>query len=255
MSSVTLIKALAEAGIGARRYLAQAIQKGRVEVNGVVVEDLRFPVNVEMDSLCVNGRPVDIRPKQSVCLMINKPPGVVSTTSDERGRKTVIDLLPEKYRRMGLYPAGRLDKNSSGLLLLTNDGELTYRLTHPKFMHEKEYLVSIDAKLRLGEKRKLEHGLELEDGMTSPAVVREVEAFPFNYSITVHEGRKRQVRRMFACIGYRVKYLKRIRIGSLELGDLREGDLHVLSCEEMQTLMGDRLDAANSASFCGRVID
>ena len=148
MTSMPLIRALAEAGVGARRQLADEIKRCRVRVNGRVVEDFRYPVDVESDRVTVGGRDVDLARARRVYLMMNKPAGVLSAVRDERGRRTVIDLLPEKYRSVRLHPVGRLDMDSTGLLLLTNDGELTNRLTHPRFEHEKEYLVSIRSKLR-----------------------------------------------------------------------------------------------------------
>ncbi|MFC1985536.1 pseudouridine synthase [Chloroflexota bacterium] len=241
MTTGYLLKVLTEAGIGSRRRLADAIKQGRVEVNGKVAEDFRYTVNRETDRLTVDGQAVDFKPERVVCLMLNKPRGVLSTTSDERGRKTVLDILSGKYRRLRLYPVGRLDKDSTGLLLLTNDGELTYRLTHPRFEHRKEYLVHIDGNLRPNEKRMLERGIKLEDGMTSPAVVREIKSSPpFNYSLTIHEGRKRQVRRMFAALGRRVLTLKRVRIGNLGIGDLKEGTVRELSAQEIRKLLSDR---------------
>lgn len=241
MSSIPVLKALAGAGVGSRRWLTEAIREGRVEVNGKAVEDFRQPVNVETDHLLVDGRPVDLRPRQMVYLALNKPKGVLSTTSDERGRRTVMDILPGKYGNLRLYPVGRLDKDSTGLLLLTNDGEFTQRLTHPRFEREKEYLVAIGSRLRPNEKRKLEHGLELEDGLTCPAKIREIEAPPpFNYSLTIHEGRKRQVRRMFEHVGHRVLALKRIRMGNLGLGKLREGEIRELNSHEVQALLSDK---------------
>ena len=239
MSATTLLKALADAGIGPRRRLADAIRQGRVTVNGEVVEDFRHLLDVETDCISIDQRPVDLKPKQTVYLLLNKPKGVVSTISDERGRRTVIDILPDKYRHLRLYPIGRLDKDSTGLLLLTNDGELTHRLTHPSFEHEKVYLVSIDRRLQGNEKHKLEQGIKLEDGITHQAVVEEVKAKPFNYSITIDEGRKRQVRRMFASLGHRVLALKRVRMGNIQLGDLKEGDVRELSAQEVQALLGD----------------
>jgi 23S rRNA pseudouridine2605 synthase len=228
---------LTEAGIGSRRWIADAIKSGKVKVNGEPVENFRHPVNPETDRVSVNGKIVDLKPRHTVYLMVNKPVGILTTTGDERGRRTVLDILPEKYRRLRLYPVGRLDKDSTGLLLLTNDGELTYRLTHPKFEHEKEYLIQIDGALKPEEKRKLERGLELEDGMTYPVVVREIKLQPpFNYSLTMHEGRKRQVRRMLANLGYRVMALKRIRMGNLILGNLREGAIRELNPAEIRSL-------------------
>ena len=233
-----VLKALTKAGIGSRRWLADAIREGRVEVNGKVVEDFRQQVNVETDRLLIDGRSVDLKPRQVVYLMVNKPKGVLSTTSDERGRRTVMDILPNKYRNLRLYPVGRLDTGSTGLLLLTNDGELTHRLTHPRFEREKEYLVSLRGRLQPGERRKLEQGLELEDGMTHPAIVKEMEALSqFNYSMIIHEGRKRQVRRMFDHLGHHVLALKRIRMGNLSLGKLQEGEIRELSAQEVQMLL------------------
>jgi 23S rRNA pseudouridine2605 synthase len=237
-SSIPLLKALTEAGVGSRRRIADAIKNGRVRVNGEVVENFRHPVNPEADRVSLHGKPVDLKPRRTIYLMVNKPAGIITTTSDERGRRTVLDILPEKYRHLRLYPVGRLDKDSTGLLLLTNDGELTYRLTHPRFEHEKEYLIHIEGSLKPEEKRKLEKGFELEDGMTYPVVVKEIKSpLPFNYSITMHEGRKRQVRRMLANLGYQVLAIKRIRMGNLKLGNLREGAGRELTPDEIRVLL------------------
>ena len=221
--------------------MADAIKNGGVKVNGEPVEDFRHPVNPETDRVSVYGKAVDLKPRRTVYLMVNKPVGIITTTSDERGRSTVLDILPEKYRHLRLYPVGRLDKDSTGLLLLTNDGELTYKLTHPKFEHEKEYLIQIDGRLKPDEKTKLERGFELEEGMTYPVVVKEVKAQPpFNYSITMHEGRKRQVRRMLASLGYHIPALKRVRMGSLHLGNLKEGATRELTPEEVRALLAPK---------------
>jgi len=238
MKSESLLKVLTGAGAGSRRKIADAIRQDRVTVNGQVVTDFRYPVNTETDRIAIDGKPVDLKPKQVVTLILNKPAGIISTVSDERGRQTVIGILPEKYRQLRLYPVGRLDKDSTGLLMLPNDGEMAYRMTHPRFEYEKEYLVYLKGNLRPDEKRKLEQGLKLEDGMTHPAKVRKVtSAPPFNYSITTHEGRKRQVRRMFDSLGRRVLALKRIRIGNLNLGNLAEGKTHKLSAQEVSALL------------------
>ena len=238
MPSLPLLKILTMSGIGSRRRLADAIKQSRVAVNGEVVADFRYPVDTEKDRVAIDGRPIKLGVEQPVYLMLNKPRGVISTVRDERGRRTVIDCLPQKYRSLRLYPVGRLDKDSTGLLLLTNDGELTHKLTHPSFEHEKEYLVQISAKLKLSEKQRLERGVELDDGRTHPAVVREVPSLPpFSYSITIHEGRKRQVRRMFDSIGHPTLSLKRIRMGNLTLGDLGEGKTRELSIQEVRALL------------------
>jgi len=232
-----LLKLLTETGTGSRRKMADAIRNGRVIVNGHIAEDFRLPINTKTDHIQLDNKPVVLTAQKSVCLMINKPVGILSTTEDERGGRTVLDTLPEKYSRLRLYPIGRLDKDTTGLLLLTNDGELTNRLTHPRYEHEKEYLVQIPGKLKTDEKQKLEHGILLDDGLTAPAKVKEVGIKPFNYSITIHEGRKRQIRRMFARLGYQVLALRRVRIGNLTLGDLKEGGLRELTANEVSRLL------------------
>ncbi|MCK4222493.1 MAG: rRNA pseudouridine synthase [Dehalococcoidia bacterium] len=232
-----LLKLLLGAGLGSRRRLADAIRQGKVQVNGDAVEDFMHPVDVERDTVTLNGRAVDLGPEPLAYVMLNKPAGVLATTRDERGRKTITELLPPQYRDIRLYPVGRLDKDSTGLLLLTNDGTLTYQLTHPRFEHEKEYFVQVQGALTPAERKRLERGIELEDGVTHGAVVRELKAHrPFNYSITVHEGRKRQVRRMFGAVGHPVLALKRVRVGSLTLGGLNEGQARELTVREVEQL-------------------
>ena len=237
--SLPLIKALAQAGIGSRRSLADAIKQLRVKVNGAVVEDFRYPVNIATDHISLDNTAIQLKRERLVYLVLNKPRGVVSTTNDELGRGSVTDLLPPKYHRLRLYPVGRLDKNSSGLLLLTNDGELTYLLTHPRFEHEKEYLIAIRGRLQYPDKRRLEQGIVLEDGTTFPAIIKKVKNPPYNYSITIHEGKNRQVRRMFDALGYRVLALQRIRTGNITLGDLAEGATRLLSAQEVRGLLTD----------------
>ena len=243
METNSLLKALSEAGVGSRRRLTEAIKQGRVTVNGQIAVDFRFPLDLARDRVQFDSRPVNLKPRKAVYLMLHKPGGVLSTTRDERGRDTVIGLLPEKYRHLKLYPVGRLDKESTGLLLLTNDGALTYRLTHPRFEHEKEYLVQLGRWLKPGEKEKLERGIELEDGKTRPAVVEAVKTEPFSYRVTVHEGRKRQLRRMFQSLGYRALALKRVRTGGLILGSLKEGEARELTRKEVKELLGYIMEA------------
>lgn len=237
MPKTTLLKALMQAGTGSRRQVAAGIIGGKVRVNDKTVDNLKHPVDTAKDTVDFDGKPVDLNRQELICLMLNKPTGVLSTTRDERGRRTVIDLLPEEYRNMKLYPAGRLDIDTTGLLLLTNDGDLTYRLTHPSFEHEKEYLVHIDKELTAKAKNSLEKGILLDDGKTSPAEVKEIKSStPSAYSLTIHEGRKRQVRRMFESLGHKVIDLKRIRIGGLKLGSLEEGKVRKLTAAEINKL-------------------
>ena len=239
MTETTLLKVLTEAGLGSRRKMTEAIKNGKVRVNGVVAENFRLPVNTNTDRILFDGHPIILKAEEPVYLMLNKPDGLLCTTSDDRGRRTILDILPEQYRRLRLYPVGRLDMDSTGLLILTNDGSLTYQLTHPKFEHEKEYLVQIEGTLKPREKQNLELGVKLEDGITAPAIIKEVRATPFNYSLIIHEGKKRQIRRMFAHLGYSVLALKRIRTGSLLLGDLKEGQTRKLTAREVKALLNN----------------
>jgi 23S rRNA pseudouridine2605 synthase len=237
MKPEPLLKALTAAGLGSRRKMADAIKYERVTVNGQIVTNFRHPVNPEEDKIALDGKIIVLDAEPRVTLMMHKPAGYISTLSDERGRRKVTDLLPEKYRHLRLYPVGRLDKDSTGLLLLTNDGDLAYQLTHPRYEHEKEYLVQIEGKLSGEEVKKLEQGLELDDGRTASARVEEAATEPFNYSLTIHEGRKRQVRRMFAHLGYNVLALKRIRFGTLVLGNLPEAKARELGAQEIALLL------------------
>jgi 23S rRNA pseudouridine2605 synthase len=231
-----IIKILTSSGIGSRRKMTDAIKKGQVAVNGKTIESFLHPVNPESDLVTIDGKPVLTEKRPLTYLMLNKPKGIVSTTRDDRNATTVLDIIPQKYKDLRLYPVGRLDRDSSGLILLTNDGDLTNRLTHPRFEQEKEYLVCIEGTLQPEEKRRLESGIKLEEGTTHEAKVRAVSIPPFNYSVVIHEGHKRQIRRMFAALGYQVFELKRIRISSLKLGPLAEGHTRELNPAELKKL-------------------
>ena len=237
MVMTTLLKALTQAGLGSRRAMADAIMRGRVAVNGETVESLKHPIDTDSDTVTIDGRAVELRPAQMIYIMLNKPVGVVTSVGDRRGRQTVVDILPDKYRDIRLHPVGRLDMDTTGLLLLTNDGGFTHRLSHPWFEQEKEYLARIEGRLSSDEVRSLERGVELGDGVTHQATVREAgDAPPFSYSVTIREGRKRQVRRMFAALGHRVVSLHRTRIGDLRLGALAGGEARELGAEEVRRL-------------------
>jgi len=236
MPSQPIIKLLTAAGLGSRRKMAATIIRGGVSVNDKVIESFNEPVDPAKDIIKVDGQRISAQVEPLFYLMMNKPEGVVSSTVDERGEKTIVDILPEKYRNIRVYPVGRLDKDSSGLILLTNDGDLTYRLTHPRFEQEKEYMVRIEGRLKPQERQQLEKGIEIDGVRTSPARVEVCHQGPFNYSIIIHEGKKRQVRRMFAALGYMVYELKRVRIGSLKLKGLAEGAIRELSPLELASL-------------------
>ncbi len=236
MTDSTLLKTLVTAGLGSRRLMAAAIKQERVRLNGSIVTAFNQQVKPELDRITLDGQPVSLKAAKYTYVLLNKPAGILATTKDERGRQTVLDLLPERYKQIRLYPVGRLDKDSRGLLLLTNDGELTYRLTHPKFEKEKEYTVLLDRLMNLADKNMFEAGLELEDGLTWPTVIRYIESAIPTYKVTLHEGRKRQLRRMFQSLGYRVLDLKRVRMGNLCLKDLAEGKTRLLSTAEIAGL-------------------
>jgi 23S rRNA pseudouridine2605 synthase len=236
MALQPIIKLLTSSGIGSRRQVAALIKRGSIAVNGEIVQSFTEPVDLAKDVITIDGKHTSVTAEPVIYLMLNKPRGVISSTSDKRGEKTVIDVLPDKYRHIRLYPVGRLDKNSTGLILLTNDGKLTFRLTHPRFEQEKEYLIRIGQSLKPEDKMKLEKGIHLDDGKTSPAEVKALKYPPFSYSVTIHEGKKRQVRRMFAALGYKVLELKRIRLCSLRLGTLPEGEIRELTPRQVQSL-------------------
>jgi len=247
MVQQALIKLLAAAGIGSRRQLAATIKRGGVKVNGKTVVNYIHPVDVQKDIVTIDGTAVVLNSEKVLYLMLNKPKGVVSTAEDEQGGTTIFDIIPGKYRSVRLFPVGRLDKDSIGLMLITNDGELTFNLTYPRFHHEKEYLVHIQGVLTPDQIMNLEQGIELSDGRTSPAKIKTVKIKPFNYSMIIHEGKKHQVRRMFAALGYRVFDLKRVRIGSLLLGTLPEGQARELTSEEVKALKSNVIKVGNKS--------
>ena len=240
MSSQPIIKLLAGSGIGSRRQIAALIKKGAIAVNGQTVESFNLPVDPARDVITIDGKRISATAEPMTYLVLNKPGGVLSSTADRKGQTTVIDILPQKYRHLRLYPVGRLDKDSTGLILLTNDGDLTLLLTHPRFEQEKEYVVRLEQALKPEAILSLEGGIHLDDGWTSSARVRALKQPPYSYSLTIHEGKKRQVRRMLAALGYRVLDLKRIRLGSLRLGALPEGQVRELTSRQVRLLKQDR---------------
>jgi 23S rRNA pseudouridine2605 synthase len=227
-----LAKYLARAGVASRRASEEIIRAGRVTVDGETITDPARDVGSD-DAVAVDGKPVADGVPERVVYALNKPAGVVSTARDPQGRPTVVSLVPQTER---LYPVGRLDIDTTGLILLTNQGELAHRLTHPSFEVEKTYRVLVGGPA-VEERvlRALGEGIELEDGRTAPARVRRVSADTIE--ITIHEGRKRQVKRMCEAVGHPVKRLERIRFGPLELGELSRGRWRKLSDPEIDALM------------------
>jgi 23S rRNA pseudouridine2605 synthase len=224
-----LQKVLARTGFGSRRKCEELIDGGRVTVNGETAV-LGRRVDTEHDVVAVDGIPVGVR-QGLVYFLLNKPRGVVTTASDPHGRPTVIDLLPLEPR---VFPVGRLDADTEGLLLLTNDGDLTHRLTHPSFGVEKEYLVEVEGTPSPRSLRRLREGVELEDGLTAPAEASLVP--PHALRLVIHEGRNRQVRRMCAAVGHPVVRLVRTRIGSITDRRLKPGEWRPLTLAEVRGL-------------------
>jgi 23S rRNA pseudouridine2605 synthase len=224
-----LQKVLARLGVASRRAAEEMILEGRVQVNEEVAT-LGQRITSTTDLVVVDGVQISIKP-DLVYYLLYKPVDVISTASDPQGRKTVVDLVPDKPR---VFPVGRLDRETEGLLLLTNDGEMTHRLTHPSFGVPKEYFVSVSGKVSRSALRSLREGVELEDGKTAPAKVSEVEKGLLR--IVIHEGRNRQVRRMCAKVGHPVNRLIRTRIGPITDRKLVPGSWRALTMEEIRNL-------------------
>jgi 23S rRNA pseudouridine2605 synthase len=226
-----LAKFLATSGVASRRAAEEIIRSGRVTVAGERVTDPARDVDTD-SQVAVDGAPVGAVPQQLVVYAVNKPRGVVSTASDPQGRPTVVALVKSTQR---LYPVGRLDADTTGLILLTNDGDLAYRLTHPSFEVDKTYRAVVrNAPIREQALRALRRGVELDDGITAPARVSRLKSDTIE--ITIHEGRKRQVKRMCEHVGHRVTDLQRIRFGPLQLGELAPGAVRRLTANEVSLL-------------------
>lgn len=231
-----LQKLIAQAGICSRREAEKIILAGRVTVDGKIISELGTKANTNQ-KICVDDKPLTFS-AEKIYLLLNKPRGYVSTVKDERGRKNILELLGENFRER-VYPVGRLDLNSEGLLLLTNDGDLTNALIHPRFEVRKTYRAKISGVVTGEKLDKLRAGVELEDGLTAPA---EVYLLGKNLvEVTIHEGRNRQVRRMFAAIGCDVKRLRRIKFAGLTLDGLKVGAFRALTAEEVARLKGELL--------------
>ncbi|MBN1935899.1 MAG: rRNA pseudouridine synthase [Anaerolineae bacterium] len=240
MEKIRLQKALAQAGIASRRASEQLIAQGRVQVNGQTVTEMGIKVDPERDRIAVDGRPVQAEHKRRY-LLLHKPTGYLSVLHDDRGRPALIDLVPEAE---GLHPVGRLDLDSEGLILLTDDGALTQHLTHPRYEHDKEYHVLVRGDVSYAVLRALRTGIELEDGKTSPARVDRLDRSPWGGGVrgetwlrlVLHEGHKRQIRRMCEVVRLYVVKLVRVRIGPLTLEGLPPGAYRPLTRDELTAL-------------------
>ena len=224
-----LQKVMARAGLGSRRVCEDLIAEERVTVNGRLAV-LGTRVDVEEDVVEVDGVPIGVRPGL-VYYLLNKPAGVVTTADDPHGRPTVVSMVPSEPR---VHPVGRLDLDTEGLLLLTNDGQLTHRLTHPSFEVEKEYVAEVRGNPGRGALRRLREGVDLDDGPTAPATAS--SPAPGVLRLTIHEGRNRQVRRMCDAVGHPVRRLVRTRIGPLRDARLAPGEWRELTVDEVRRL-------------------
>lgn len=231
MAEVRLQKFLAECGVGSRRKMEQFIVEGRVRINGKVVTELGRKVDPEIDKVEVNRRPVHAAPKG--IMLLNKPRGVVSTLSDPEGRRTVADYLTKHYR--SYFPVGRLDWESTGLMVLTNDGEIAERLMHPRYGFERVYQARVEGSLSMETLSKLEKGVRLSDGVVqaSGMILRSDENSTW-VEVKIREGRNRVVRRVFEKLGHPVMKLKRTVYGPLKLGRLQVGQVRVLTQKEYE---------------------
>src|SRR2546421_2769695 len=237
-----LARFLARAGIASRRHAEELIASGRVQVNGVTVTTQGVHIDCEHDKVNVDGKPVGA-PARHVYILLHKPEGYITTARDPQGRPTVLDLLPPELHSLRVYPVGRLDIDTSGLLLLTNDGDFALRLSHPRYSTEKHYHALVQGCPTGAQLKALREGIDIteDDGRThrtAPAQARILRRSGPNcwLTLTLHEGRKRQVRRMLATAGHPVLQLERVGIGPLTLGNLAAGQWRYLTDEEVETI-------------------
>jgi len=225
---------LSHNGVCSRREAMDVVKSGRVSLNGQVAREPSTPVDPVKDKISVDGKAVGKKSYQYV--LLNKPAGYVTTTEDPHAERKVLDLLPEELKH--LVPVGRLDKDTEGLLLLTNDGNLAFQLSHPKFNIDKTYFVRVRGKLSIEKIHTLEKGIVIDDKKTAPCRIEEVKLLSdkSEFLMTIHEGRKRQIRVMLGRVGYPVLYLQRLRQGSLTLGDLKTGKWRMLNEQEINQL-------------------
>jgi 23S rRNA pseudouridine2605 synthase len=232
---IRLQKYLADAGICSRRKAESYIQQGLVVVNGSIVKEMGTKIDPDKDKVTFDGEVVR-QSSQKIYLMLNKPKGCVTTVSDPEGRPTVMDYIKSVKTRV--FPIGRLDFNTEGLLLFTNDGEFANQLLHPSFMIVKKYFVTTNKLPDILEIRRLERGVQLEDKKLAKCriVVLDKKIYTNSMEVSIHEGWNKQIRRMFEMIGYEVIYLKRIQFGGLYLGNIKPGDFRFLQKSDLEQI-------------------
>ncbi|ALP90363.1 pseudouridine synthase [Clostridium butyricum] len=232
-----LQKYMASCGIAARRKCEELILLGKVKVNGNIIEELGFKVNPLEDIVEYDGR-VITKEERKVYIMLNKPEDVITSVKDEKDRKTVIDIVKVNER---IFPIGRLDYDSSGLILLTNDGELYNKIIHPRVELDKKYVAVVKGEVSLDDKEKFESGIDIGGYITAPAKLKMLEYSHrkdlSTIEVCIHEGKNRQIRKMCSAINHEVMSLKRVSIGNIRLGQLKKGEYRYLNDEEMKYLM------------------
>lgn len=236
---VRLQKYIAMSGAASRRAAEKLIEEGRISVNGERVTEQGVKVEIGADMISFDGKELKIKNKKYY-IMLNKPVGYVSTVKDQFERPTVVDIVHEDLGDVRIFPVGRLDYETEGMLLMTNDGDFTYRVTHPKFHMDKTYIATIKGGITKAAINKLKSGIVIGDYKTSPAQAEILDAFDGHtvIEITIHEGKNRQVRKMFEALGYSVTALRRVRIGNVELGNLPLGRWRHLTSHEVNYLSG-----------------
>jgi 23S rRNA pseudouridine2605 synthase len=233
LKKIRLNRYLALAGVASRRSCDALIKSGRVRVDGEVIRTPGISVYPNRNKVVFDGK--ELSAVEPVTYLLNKPKGITSTAHDPGGHQTVLDLAREKGITERVFPVGRLDKKSRGLILLSNEGDLTYRLLHPRYEVEKVYKVKINLPISKAQMKQFASGLELTDGKTRRCHITAKHGYG-NYTVILQEGRKRQIRRMFENLGRRVNDLQRVKFGPLPLGNLREGEIRLLSPREMTQL-------------------
>lgn len=232
-----LQKFMASCGIASRRKCEELILLGKVKVNGNIIEELGFKVNPFEDIVEYDGR-VITKEERKVYIMLNKPEDVITSVKDEKDRKTVIDIVKVNER---IFPIGRLDYDSSGLILLTNDGELYNKIIHPRVELDKKYVAVVKGEVSLDDKEKFESGIDIGGYITAPAKLKMLEYSHrkdlSTIEVCIHEGKNRQIRKMCSAINHEVISLKRVSIGNIRLGQLKKGEYRYLNDEEMKYLM------------------
>lgn len=243
MNQDRLQKVMAQAGIASRRHSEELIKEGVVKVNGNVITEMGYKVN-KNDVITVND--IEINKEEKKYFVMNKPRYLICSSSDEKSRDTVISVLPESLKKYRLFPVGRLDYDTKGVLILTNDGDFMNSLVGPKSFTEKEYLVRVEGKVTKDEIKKLTEGVMIDGGYTTRKCLAYISSIDYKNNsslvgVILQEGKKHQVKNMMLAIGHKVKRLTRIRFGNITLSDLAEGDIRELTIHEVKSLLKDSL--------------